>query len=139
MEIVNQLKELKKWRTKIDQLESQIEYCVEQSNKITGPIYGEEKINVQSSNKAPYERWIWKKLDLEKELKEYQVKFEDLAIRVTDEIISVLKDGQILKVILYREVSFMKFTEIADKLSISKSYVYRLHNIGMSEISKQVQ
>ena len=47
MEIVNQLKELKKWRTKIDQLESQIEYCVEESNKITGPIYNEQTDDIE--------------------------------------------------------------------------------------------
>ena len=137
MGIINQLEELKTLRAKIVRLEGQIEYCKEQSMKIPGPVWGEEKLHAQPSGKAPFEKWIFKQLDFEKEVKELQEEFEAKSIKAAEAITSVLEDGQVLKAVLYREVSFMKYTEIAEKMGVSKSYIYRLHDAGMEEIAKR--
>lgn len=56
MGIINQLEELRALRAKIMRLEGQIEYWREQSMKIPGPVWGEEKIHTQPSGKAPFEK-----------------------------------------------------------------------------------
>ena len=137
MGIIDQIEELKALRAKIVRLEGQIEYCKEQSMKIPGPVWGEEKLHTQPSGKAPFEKWIFKQLDFEKEVKELQGEFEAKSIKAAEAITSVLEDGQVLKAVLYREVSFMKYTEIAEKMCVSKSYIYRLHDAGMEEITKR--
>ena len=137
MGIIDQLEELKALRAKIVRLEGQIEYCKEQSMKIPGPVWGEEKLHTQPSGKAPFEKWIFKQLDFEKEVKELQEEFEAKSIKAAEAITSVLEDGQVLKAVLYREVSCMKYTEIAEKMGVSKSYIYRLHDAGMEEIAKR--
>ena len=137
MGIIDQIEELKTLRAKIVRLEGQIEYCKEQSMKIPGPVWGEEKLHTQPSGKAPFEKWIFKQLDFEKEVKELQGEFEAKSIKAAEAITSVLEDGQVLKAVLYREVSFMKYTEIAEKMGVSKSYIYRLHDAGMEEITKR--
>lgn len=137
MGIINQLEELKALRTKITRLEGQIEYCKEQSMKIPGPVWGEEKLHTQPSGKAPFEKWVLKQLDLEKDVRTLQEEFEAKSIKAAEAIQSIIDDEQILKTILYREVSFMKYTEIANKMGVSKSYVYRLHDSGMEEIVKR--
>ena len=60
MGIINKLSELSALRAKIVRLEGQIEYCKEQSMKIPGPVWGEEKLHTQPSGKAPFEKWIFK-------------------------------------------------------------------------------
>ena len=137
MGIINQLEELRALRAKITRLEGQIEYCKEQSMKIPGPVWGEEKLHTQPSGKAPFEKWVLKQLDFEKDLRSLQEEFEAKSIKATEAITSVLEDEQVLKVVLYREVSFMKYTEIAEKMRVSKSYIYRLHDAGMEEIRKR--
>ena len=137
MGIINQLEELRALRAKITRLEGQIEYCKEQSMKIPGPVWGEEKLHTQPSGKAPFEKWIFKQLDLEKDVRVLQEEFEAKSIKAAEAITSVLQDEQVLKAVLYREVSFMKYTEIAEKMNVSKSYVYRLHDSGMDEIAKR--
>ena len=137
MGIINQLEELRALRRKITRLEGQIEYCKEQSMKIPGPVWGEEKLHTQPSGKAPFEKWVLKQLDLEKDVRILQEEFEAKSIKATEAITSIIDDEQVLKAILYREVSFMKYTEIAEKMGVSKSYVYRLHDSGMEEIVKR--
>lgn len=137
MGIINQLEELKALRAKITRLEGQIEYCKEQSMKIPGPVWGEEKLHTQPSGKAPFEKWVLKQLDFEKEVRELQEEFEGKSIKAAEAITSILEDEQVLKAVLYREVSFMKYTEIAEKMKVSKSYIYRLHDAGMDEIRKR--
>ena len=137
MGIINQLEELRALRTKITRLEGQIEYCKEQSMKIPGPVWGEEKLHTQPSGKAPFEKWVLKQLDLEKDVRALQEEFEAKSIKAAEAIQSMIDDEQVLKAILYREVSFMKYTEIAEKMGVSKSYVYRLHDSGMAEIVKR--
>ena len=105
---------------------------------IPGPMLGEEKIQTQPSGKAPFEKWVIKQLDLEKEVKELQGEFEALSIKITDEITSLIDDEQEIRAVLYREVSFMKYTDIAEKMKISKSYVYRLHDAGMEKLKEKV-
>ena len=122
MGIINQLEELRALRAKITRLEGQIE---------------EEKLHTQPSGKAPFEKWVLKQLDLEKDVRILQEEFEIKSIRAAEAITSILEDEQVLKAILYREVSFMKYTEIAEKMGVSKSYVYRLHDSGMDEIVKR--
>ena len=138
MGIINKLSELSALRAKIKQLEGRIEYCKEQSMMIPGPMWGVEKIQTQPSGKAPFEKWVIKQLDLEKEVKELQGEFEVLSIKITDEITSLIDDEQEIRAVLYREVSFMKYTDIAEKMKISKSYVYRLHDAGMEKLKERV-
>lgn len=137
MGIINQLEELRALRAKITRLEGQIEYCKEQSMKIPGPVWGEEKLHTQPSGKAPFEKWVLKQLDFEKDVRELQEEFEAKSIKAAEAITSILEDEQVLKAVLYREVSFMKYTEIAEKMRVSKSYIYRLHDSGMEEIAKR--
>lgn len=137
MGIINQLEELRALRAKITRLEGQIEYCKEQSMKIPGPVWGEEKLHTQPSGKAPFEKWVLKQLDFEKDVRELQEEFEAKSIKAAEAITSILEDEQVLKAVLYREVSFMKYTEIAEKMKVSKSYIYRLHDSGMEEIAKR--
>ena len=137
MGIIDQLEELRGLRAKITRLEGQIEYCKEQSMKIPGPVWGEEKLHTKPSGKAPFEKWVLKQLDFEKDVRELQEEFEAKSIKATEDITSILEDEQILKAVLYREVSFMKYTEIAEKMKVSKSYIYRLHDAGMDEIRKR--
>ena len=138
MRIINELSELSALRAKIKQLEGRIEYCKEQSMMIPSPMWGEEKIHTQPSGKAPFEKWVIKQLDLEREVKELQGEFEALSIKITDEITSIIDNEQEIRAVLYREVSFMKYTDIAEKMGVSKSYVYRLHDAGMEKLKEKV-
>ena len=133
----NELKdELDSLRKEIKSLKSKIDYCEEQSYVIPGPMWGEEKINTQPSGKAPFEKWILKKLDLEKLLKEVEAKYEAKSIELTDFISSKISDEKMLMAILYRDVSFKSYEDISKAVNLSLSYVYKLHKMGIDELNK---
>lgn len=104
--------------------------------KIPGPVWGEEKLHTQPSGKAPFEKWIYKKLDLEDALKKVEKEFEAKGIEITELVTSKIEDTNTQMVVLYRDVSFKSYEEIAKALHISLSYVYRLHKEGMDELMK---
>lgn len=126
-------------RKQIRHLDNQIDYCKEQAMKIPGPVWGEEKLHTQPSGKAPFEKWVLKQLDLEKEKSEIEAKLEEKRLSLTEYLSSIIKDENTLKVILYREVSFLTFEKISEKMKISRSYIYRLHKAGLEELEKLEQ
>lgn len=126
--------ELNSLRKQMNRLKNKIIYCDEQSRAIPGPIWGEERINKQPSGKAPFEKWIFKKLDLEDELKKVEARYEAISIELTDFISSKITEQNMLMVLLYRDVSFKSYEEIAKKLDVSLSYVYKLHKDGIAEL-----
>lgn len=133
----NELKtELDSLRKDIGHLKRKIDYCEEQSFVIPGPMWGEEKIDRQPSGKAQFEKWILKKLNLEKDLKEVEAKYEAKSIELTDFISSKISDEKMLMVVLYRDVSNKSYEDISKAVNLSLSYVYKLHKAGIDELNK---
>ena len=58
------LGEIKELRRRIKGELEMVRYYDAMASLIPGPVYGEENIHHERSNKAPFEKWIGKKLDM---------------------------------------------------------------------------
>ena len=85
---------------------------------------------------SPFEKWILKKLDLEKELKEVEAEYEAKSIELTDFISSKISDEKTMMIVLYRDVSNKPYEDISKIVNLSLSYVYKLHKDGIEELLK---
>ena len=77
------LDEIKDLSNKIHQDRGLLKFYQRQADAIPGPIYG-EKIHTQPSGKAPFEKWVIKALDKEKEIKEEEDALSDLKLKATN-------------------------------------------------------
>ena len=93
---------------------------------IPGPIYG-EKIHTQPSGKAPFEKWVIKALDKEREIKEEEDVLADLKLKATNAL-EKLENKDMALAIMYRYISFMTYDEIMSAMYFSRSSLYRLLN-----------
>ena len=106
------LDEIKDLSNKIHQDRGLLKFYKRQADMIPGPIYG-EKMHTQPSGKAPFEKWVIKALDKEKEIKEEEDTLADLDMALA---------------IMYRHISFMTYDEIMSAMYVSRSSLYRLLN-----------
>lgn len=125
MKLKELLDEIKTLHLKLKHDNELIEFYEEQSLKIPGPVYGKEKVDVQPSGKAPFEKWVFKKLDKEQEMKETLVELENKKI-IALNALETLNNKDLEFFILYRFVSFMRYEDIINKMHYSRSTIYRL-------------
>lgn len=125
MKLKELLDEIKALHLKLKHDNELIEFYEEQSLRIPGPVYDQEKVDVQPSGKAPFEKWIFKKLDKEQEMKGTIEELEGKKI-IALNALEKLKNKDLEFFILYRFVSFMSYEEIIKKMHYSRSTIYRL-------------
>jgi DNA-directed RNA polymerase specialized sigma subunit len=90
------------------------------------PQFDQEVVDHSRSFKAPFEKWIYKRLDWEAKVS----KEKEELVRVQKElgdVIMKIDDTSYQAVLMLRYVAFKNWTDIAAELSFSDSYVYRLH------------
>ena len=123
------LDEIKDLSDKIHQDRGLLKFYQRQADVIPGPIYG-EKIYTQPSGKAPFdpfEKWVIKALDKEKEIKEEEDTLADLKLKATNAL-EKLENKDMALAIMYRHISFMTYDEIMSAMYVSRSSLYRLLN-----------
>ena len=120
------LGEIKELRRRIKCELEMVRYYDAMSNLIPGPVYGEENIHHEKSTRAPFEKWIEKKLDMETKIKEDETKLKSL----TDEATTMLEgigDIRYRYILLYRDVLGLDYLETSKRMKIAKSTAYRFH------------
>lgn len=136
MSLLSCFEKLKGLRRRMYYLSKRIEFCKEQSLLIPGPIYGDDKVQSEPSGKAPFEKWVLKQLDFEMELEKLEKEYESLSVKTTELLEDTIKSEKTLLVLMYREILFLPYIEVAKKVNLSLSYVYKLHHEGMEEIKR---
>lgn len=111
------------------------EFYEEQSKTISSARYGEEKIDKTPSFKAPFEQRALKKIDKTHEIEKKEKRLSELKEKVVT-ILEKLNNLDLMLVIIYRNLSFMKYEDIMSKMHLSRSSVYRLHNEAMEKIKE---
>lgn len=129
-------KEVKVWLNrayKIDELikldKKKIEEWEELSTAIGGFSF-EDKVQTSTNTSTPFVEKILKKDDAIKKYNEriaerYNIKEE------IDEVINSIGENEIIQVLDYRYLQFLKFREIASITFMSIGKVHKLHNKGV--------
>lgn len=123
LKILNDIKELR--RRIRDELET-IRYYDAMASLIPGPVYGEENIHHERSTRAPFEKWIGKKLDMEMKIKEDEMKLKALIDEATT-MLERIGDLRYRYIVLYRDVLGLDYLETSKRMKIARSTAYRFH------------
>ena len=127
--------EIQDLNNKIKHIKNQIDYFDRMSYSLGGNGYGEEVVSRTRSFKAPFEKWIYKKIEAEASLKEA---YKELAEKI-DIIQPVLErvdsfdEGLILN---YRYIMDMNWNDIAEKMSYSLTSIYRHHRRALEKMDE---
>lgn len=120
------LSEIRELGDRLHQDYGLLKFYRRQSYAISSPRYG-EKIHTEPSGKAPFEKWVLKELDKEREIKEEEDRLSELKLRATNAL-EKLENKDMALAIMYRHISLMTYDEIMSAMSLSRSSLYRLLN-----------
>ena len=127
------LSEIKELRRRIESELEMVRYYDAMASLIPGPIYGEENIHRERSTKAPFEKWIGKKLDMEMKIKEDEIKLKALIDEATT-MLEGISDIRYRYIVLYRDVLGLDYHETSKRMKIARSTAYRFHAEAIAHI-----
>ena len=127
------LSEIKELRRRIKGELEMVRYYDAMASLIPGPVYGEENIHRERSTKAPFEKWIGKKLDMEMKIKEDETKLKALIDEATT-MLEGIGDVRYRYIVLYRDVLGLDYHEASKRMKIARSTAYRFHAEAIAHI-----
>ena len=127
------LSEIKELRRRIEGELEMVSYYDAMASLIPGPVYGEENIHHERSNKAPFEKWIGKKLDMERKVEEDEIRLKDLIDEATM-MLEGIRDLRYRCILLYRDVLGLDYSETSKRMEIARSTAYRFHAEAIAHI-----
>ena len=127
------LGEIKEFRRRIEGELEMVHYYDAMASLIPGPVYGEENIHRERSTKAPFEKWIGKKLDMEMKIKEDETKLKALIDEATT-MLEGIGDVRYRYIVLYRDVLGLDYHEASKRMKIARSTAYRFHAEAIAHI-----
>lgn len=125
--------EIKELRRKIKGEFEMVSYYDAMASLIPGPVYGEENIHRERSTKAPFEKWIGKKLDMERKVEEDETKLKALIGEATM-MLEGIGDIRYRYIVLYRDVLGLDYLETSKRMKIARSTAYRFHAEAIAHI-----
>ena len=129
------ISDVQKLRYRITKQKELIEYYDQMSYTLGGSDYSRERVDCTRDLRAPFEKWIYKKIDAEEKLKEMEsaltIKLEELANKI-DQVESV----DYKKILTYRYVLDTDWYDMPSVLNYSSSTIYRFHRLALIELKK---
>ena len=128
---VQLIEEIKKLRNKIKSQKSLIEVYEQMSHSLGGSDYSTERMDCTRDLRAPFEKWIYKKIGAEEKLKSLE---EALTIKL-DELSAAIEKVESHNhqlVLISRYLNDMRWEDIPSDLGYSASSIYRLHREGLA-------
>lgn len=131
------ISDVQKLRYRITKQKELIEYYDQMSYTLGGSDYSRERVDCTRDLRAPFEKWIYKKIDAEEKLKEMEsalsIKLEELANKI-DQVESV----DYKKILTYRYVLDTDWYDMPGVLNYSSSTIYRFHRLALLELKKLI-
>ena len=129
------ISDVQKLRYRITKQKELIEYYDQMSYTLGGSDYSRERVDCTRDLRAPFEKWIYKKIDAEEKLKDMEsaltIKLEELANKI-DQVESV----DYKKILTYRYVLDTDWYDMPGVLNYSSSTIYRFHRLALLELKK---
>ena len=132
---VKKVSEVQRLRFRISKQKELIEYYDQMSYTLGGSDYSRERVDCTRDLRAPFEKWIYKKIEAEEKLKEMEsalvVKVDELAT-----LIDQLENVDYKKILTYRYVLDTDWYDMPSVLNYSSSTIYRFHRLALIELKK---
>lgn len=129
------ISEVKKLRYKILKQHELINYYDQMSYTLGGQDFTRERVDCTRDLSAPFEKWIYKKIDAEEKLKvmeaDLETKLEELG-----SVIDRLEQQEYQMVLTYRYILNTDWDDMPSKLNYSISTIFRFHRLALLELKK---
>ena len=129
------ISDVQKLRYRITKQKELIEYYDQMSYTLGGSDYSRERVDCTRDLRAPFEKWIYKKIDAEEKLKEMEsaltIKLEELANKI-----DLVESVDYKKILTYRYVLDTDWYDMPGVLNYSSSTIYRFHRLALLELKK---
>ncbi len=127
------LEQVYKLDHKIYLMQLEVEEYHRLAKSIPGQDFSHERVDGTRSFAAPFEKWIYKAIDKEREIKQ---RMEEL-VKLKSEVMSVIdtiENDNYRLVLKLRYIDSLQWNEIASKIYASDKTVRRWHNAAIAEI-----
>ncbi|MDD4164928.1 MAG: DUF1492 domain-containing protein [Eubacteriales bacterium] len=104
------------------------------STSLPSTDFSQERVQKTKSLEAKFTKYVISIVDLEKKIDEEMAQLMELKIEIREKIHQV-EDSKRRIVLQYRYMNFMKWEEIAKKMSYSIKQLHRIHNDALTDIS----
>lgn len=124
------IEEIKQLRNKIKGQKELINYYEQMSHSLGGSDYSTERVDCTRDLRAPFEKWIYKKIGAEEKLKSFEealtIKLDELSVAIEK-----IESHNHQLVLISRYLNDMRWEDIPSDLGYSASSIYRLHREGL--------
>ena len=124
------IEEIKQLRNKIKGQKELINYYEQMSHSLGGSDYSTERVDCTRDLRAPFEKWIYKKIGAEEKLKSFEealtIKLDELSVAIEK-----IESHNHQLVLISRYLNDMRWEDIPSDLGYSTSSIYRLHREGL--------
>ena len=125
------IEEIKQLRNKIKGQKELINYYEQMSHSLGGSDYSTERVDCTRDLRAPFEKWIYKKIGAEEKLKSLEealtIKLDELSVAIEK-----IESHNHQLVLISRYLNDMGWEDIPSDLGYSASSIYRLHREGLA-------
>ena len=132
----------KQYLDQIRVLDTKINHRIKQAEEIRAKAFlisavdtTKDRVQTSPSSDAGL-RFIDKYVDKMREIDAMIDSYVDLKNQIITQIES-LDDERYMRVLYYRYIDYLLFTEIAERMNYSKDYVFRLHRKALREFEKR--
>lgn len=102
------------------------------SRSVSSPVIG-EKVSRTKSSDPPFEKYVIKIVDLEKQIQQEVERFVKLKTDIR-EAINQMEDMDEKLLLRYRYINFLHWEEICVNLNVSMRTVHRLHSLALQHL-----
>lgn len=132
------LMQVQKLEYKISRMKLRSEEYERLSHSIPGPNYDREFVSGRRNLDAPFVKWILKKADIDREIESLEEKLVNLKAEVMLAI-ERLDSEDYKNVLVMHYINGLPFVEIAEKLYLSESTVFRWHRSGLESLESLIE
>lgn len=128
------LSQVGKLQHKLDMMQFRADEYNRLASSVPGPCYGERiGSNPNRNTEAPFVKWVWKLLDLEKEMDGVRAELDAVKAEAIGAI-EKMGDENLKSVLMLRYISLLSFPEICDRLYVSLPTVKRWNRCGLEKL-----
>lgn len=125
-------------RSKIEKQKELINYYETMSYSLGGIDYSKEPIDCTKNTDAPFIKWIYKKIEAEEVLKQFEKELED-TLSIFSIKLESLEEPDYRKVLSYRYILKKSWNEIGNIMFLSRASLYRLQENAINQLNEKLR
>jgi len=120
-------------KIKMESLKEEVKVFIRLANSIPGVNFDAIRVDGTKCLDAPYVKWIHKTVDNERLIEDMETKLPIVKNEVVS-IIEELEDSELKRLLIYRYIDWLSWSQIAKNMIFSPSTIRRKHDKALIQI-----